>query len=216
MQESFDLADLAFATDEAAQLDGQVVRPRRGAAAVASIARWWRSVRGRLVGRRHGSRGGRGGCAEPAFQDVPVEQAARVGRLHVQLPSEDRPQPLELPEGKLAAIVQRVHPHQGAMGRFVGRLELEELAERVGRGVVPAGTLLELRDPREHGQVVLGEVLAEPDGPVGISVIGQWLAAIELACDDEVVEVVDALTRIAHRRRRRRPRRPTGCRPDRG
>ena len=87
------------------------------------------------------------------------------------------------------------------MGRFVGRLELEELAERVDRGVVPAGTLLELRDPREHGQVVLGEVLAEPDGPVGISVIGQWLAAIELACDDEVVEVVDALTRIAHRRR---------------
>ena len=47
MQESFDLADLAFATDEAAQLNGQVVRPR-GAAAVASIARWWRSVRGRV------------------------------------------------------------------------------------------------------------------------------------------------------------------------
>ena len=91
-----------------------------------------------------------GGCAEPAFQDVPVEQAARVGRLHVQLPSEDRPQPLELAEGQLAAIVQRVHPHQGAMGRFVGRLELEELAERVGRGVVPAGTLLDLRDPREQ------------------------------------------------------------------
>ena len=194
VQEPFDLPDLAFATDEAAQLDGQVVRPRRGAPAVVPLARWWRRVRGGLVGRRDGSRRGRGRCAEPAFQDVTVEQAARVGRLHIQLPSEDRPQSLELAEGQLATIVQRVHPHQGAVGRFVGRLELEQLAERVGRGVVPAGTLLELRDPREHGQVVLGEVLAEPDGPVGISVIGQWLAHVHRPGGKKVGEAVVRLT----------------------
>ena len=81
------------------------------------------------------------------------------------------------------------------MGRLVRRLELEELAERVGGGVEPAGTFLELRDPGEHGEVVLGEVLAEPARPVGITVIGEWFAHVHRPGGEQVVEAVVRPTR---------------------
>ena len=108
--------------------------------------------------------------------------------------AEDRAQPLELAERELAPIAERIQPHETAVGGFVGRLEVEELAQDVGRGVDPARALMDLRDPRHQRQVILGKALADDDRPVRIAIVGQRLATVQLARGEETVEVVDAIS----------------------
>src|SRR6187397_2995778 len=117
-QEPFDITHLALATNEAAELDGQVVRTPRDRSLRASPAPFWPAG---WLGRHDGPRrrrvfGRRAGCRlQAALQDLAVQLFALVGRFQPEFAPKDRAQPLVLAEGRQPPVEERVQAHQIAV-----------------------------------------------------------------------------------------------------
>ena len=179
-QQPFDVAHLALPTNEAAELDWQVVRasptargtstagpgecgggpPRRPLAAALSAA-----VRA---------------AAEAALEDVAVQLFALIGRFDPELAPKDGAQPLVLAEGQQPPAAERVQPHQAAVGgSSAGSSSSSVRSDATAASRSPPRSCSSARRART-ARSSWRERLARAVCPLGVRIIGQEFASVEV------------------------------------